>query len=229
MQGIPHRLQRSILAEGASAGLHESQSRLWENVVGRSRYFWQFFLPAAKAMFPAQFGDVDVEDAYRAANVVEPSFIRVEADEVTYNLHIMIRFELEKAVFAGEIALPDLRDAWNAKFEEYLGITPPDDLLGVLQDIHWSGGFGGSFQGYTIGNVTGVALYAKALAANPSMHSEWSRGNFSTLLRWMQDNVHTHGAKFEPDELLRRVTGEGLTARPYLDHIKAKYTELYRL
>lgn len=229
MQGIPARLRRGILAEGASAGLHESQSRLWENIVGRSRYFWQFFLPVAKAMFPAQFGDADVEDAYRAANVVEPSYIRVEADEVTYNLHIMLRFELEKAVLAGELAVGDLRDAWNAKFEEYLGLTPPDDLVGVLQDIHWTGGFGGSFQGYTIGNVTGTALYARALAQHPLMHSEWARGNFSTLLRWMQDNVHTHGAKFTPEELLVKATGQGLTAKPYLEHIKAKYQELYGL
>ena len=229
MQGIPARLRRSILAEGASAGLHESQSRLWENVVGRSRYFWQFFLPVAKAMFPAQFAGADVEDIYRAANVVEPSLIRVEADEVTYNLHIMLRFELEKAVLSGQLALPDLRDAWNAKFDEYLGITPPDDLLGVLQDIHWTGNFGGSFQGYTIGNVTGTALYLKALADHPNMHSEWSRGNFSTLLHWMQDNVHTHGAKFMPEELLIKATGQGLTAAPYLQHIKAKYSELYDL
>ncbi len=229
MQGIPERLRRTILHEGASAGLHESQSRLWENVVGRSRYFWQYFLPVAKAMFPAQFGEAGLEDVYRAANVVEPSFIRVEADEVTYNLHIMIRFELEKAVFAGQLALADLRDAWNAKFGEYLGITPPDDVLGVLQDIHWTMGFGASFPGYTIGNVTSVALYQRALAEHPSMHSEWAGGNFSSLLRWMQDNVHTHGAKFTPAELLQRATGEGLTAKPYLEHIKAKYTELYNL
>jgi carboxypeptidase Taq len=229
MQGIPERLRRTVLHEGASSGLHESQSRLWENIVGRSRYFWQFFLPIAKAYFPAQFGNVEVEAMYRAVNIVRPSLIRVEADEVTYNLHIMIRFELEKDVFAGKLAPKDLPDAWAAKFESYLGITPPDDLLGVLQDIHWTGGFGGSFQSYTIGNVTGVALYRKALAANPGMLQEWARGDFRYLLHWMQDNVHIHGRKFTPEELMVRATGLGLTAGPYLEHIRAKYAELYAL
>lgn len=149
MQGIPERLRRSILHEGASAGLHESQSRLWENVVGRSQYFWQYFLPVAKAIFPGQFGRATVKEAYAASNVVRPSLIRVEADEVTYNLHIMIRFELERAVFDGALALADLPEAWNEKFAAYLGITPPDDLTGVLQDIHWTMHFGGSFQSYT--------------------------------------------------------------------------------
>jgi len=229
MQGIPQRLRRTILHEGASAGMHESQSRLWENIVGRSRYFWQFFLPTAKAFFPGQLGDATVEDMYRACNVVQPSYIRVEADEVTYNLHIMLRFELEKDVFSGKLAPKDLPEAWRVKFAEYLGIKPPDDLLGVLQDIHWSGGFGGSFQGYTIGNVTGVALYRKALADNPGMHQEWSRGDFRSLLEWMQVNVHTHGRKFTPEELLIKATGRGLEAGPYLEHIREKYTELYRL
>ena len=229
MQGIPDRLRRSILHEGASAGLHESQSRLWENVVGRSRYFWQHFLPVARAVFPSQFGTATVEEAYAAANVVRPSLIRVEADEVTYNLHIMIRFELEKAVLDGTLDLADLPEAWNRKFAAYLGITPPDDLTGVLQDIHWTMRFGGSFQSYTIGNVASIALYRQALSENPGMHLDWSEGRFDSLLRWMQDKVHAHGSKFTPEELLVRATGAGLTAGPYLEHITDKYTELYQL
>ena len=227
MQGIPDRLRRGTLHNGASAGLHESQSRLWENIVGRSRPFWRFFLPIAKAFFPSQLGGATEQDIYRAANVVRPSYIRVEADEVTYNLHIMIRHELEKEVFEGELAVADLPAAWNAKFAAYLGLTPPDDLLGVLQDIHWAMGFGASFESYTIGNVAGVALYQTALREHPGMHDEWERGDFRSLLSWMQENVHAHGAKFTPEELLTRATGAGLDAGPYLTYIKTKYGELY--
>ncbi|MDP2873521.1 MAG: carboxypeptidase M32 [Bacillota bacterium] len=229
MQGIPVRYRRTPLHNGASSGLHESQSRLWENYVGRSRAFWRFFLPVAKAFFPGQLGRATVDEVYAAANIVKPSLIRVEADEVTYNLHIMIRFELEREVFAGRLAVADLPAAWNAKFQAYLGITPPDDLVGVLQDIHWTQSFGGSFQSYTIGNVASVALCRRALADHLGMEDEWAKGDFSGLLTWMQDNVHAHGAKYKPNELLLKVTGEELTPRPYLEHIKAKYTEIYRL
>jgi len=229
MQGVPVRLRRTPLHNGASAGLHESQSRLWENYVGRSRAFWQFFLPVAKAFFPDQLGGATVDQVYAAANIVRPSLIRVEADEVTYNLHIMIRYELEKDVFAGRLAVADLPAAWNAKFEAYLGITPPDDLVGVLQDIHWTMGFGGSFQSYTIGNVASVALCRKAEEDNPGMHEQWAKGDFSALLTWMQNNVHAHGAKYKPNELLLKVTGQELAAAPYLEHIKAKYSEVYGL
>jgi carboxypeptidase Taq len=229
MQGIPVRYRRTPLDEGSSSGLHESQSRLWENIVGRSRPFWQFFLPIAKAFFPAELGGVTVDEAYVAANTVKPSLVRVEADEVTYNLHIMVRFELERAVFADEMDVSDLAESWNSKIKDYLGITPGDDLAGVLQDIHWTEGFGASFQSYTIGNVASVALYRKALTACPNMHAQWVRGDFSSLLQWMRTNVHAHGTKFRPEELLQRATGERLTARPYLEHIREKYTELYGL
>ncbi|MCL6580777.1 MAG: carboxypeptidase M32 [Firmicutes bacterium] len=225
-QGIPTRFQESPLGDGASAGLHESQSRLWENIVGRSRAFWEFFLPRMKEHFPS-LGSVTVEDMYRAVNKVETSLIRVEADEVTYNLHIMVRWELEKAVFDGKLALADLAEAWNAKFEEYLGIRPPDDLVGVLQDIHWTSSFGAAFPGYTIGNVASIQLYERALADHPDLEAEFARGKFDTLLGWMQRNVHAHGAKFTPQELLTRVTGRPLTAEPYLRYIRRKFGELY--
>lgn len=229
MQGIPVKFQESILGDGASSGLHESQSRLWENIVGRSRAFWEFFLPRLQKHFPSQLEGVSLDTVYRAVNKVEPSFIRVEADEVTYNLHIMIRFELEKAVFDGKLDLKDLDDAWNAKFEEYLGLTPPDDLVGVLQDIHWSGGFGAAFVAYTVGNVASAQLYERALKDHPDLPAEFARGEFSNLLGWMNRNVHAYAAKFKPQELLERVTGRPLDAGPYLAYIKRKFSEVYGL
>jgi carboxypeptidase Taq len=229
MQGIPVKYRRTPLTEGASFGMHESQSRTWENIVGRSRGFSEFFYPRVQQVFPEQTKGYTVDDWYRAVNTVKPSFIRVEADEVTYNLHIMIRFELEKAVYDGKLAIADLRDAWNAKFEEYLGITPPDDLVGVLQDIHWSGGFGASFQSYTIGNVMSAQLYEAALRDVPGLEANFERGDFSGLLAWSQEKVHAHGSKYTPQELMKVATGQYLTAEPYLRYIKGKFGELYNL
>jgi carboxypeptidase Taq len=229
MQGMPARFRRSVLAGGASSGAHESQSRGWENLVGRSRAFWTFFLPKAREFFPAQFGGATVDQVYRAANRVSPSLIRVEADEVTYNLHIMVRFELEKAVFDGKIAVADLAEAWVEKMRAYLGVTPPTDLEGVLQDIHWSSHFGGSFVSYTLGNVMSAQFYATARRARPGLEDGFGRGDFAPLLDWMRENVHAHGSKFTPEELLERATGAGLSVRPYLEYIRSKFTELYGL
>ncbi len=228
-QGLPPKFERGPLGDGSSSGIHESQSRLWENMVGRSRPFLHFFYPRLQALFPAQLGRVPLETFYRAINKVEPSLIRVEADEVTYNLHIMVRFELEKAVLEGSLKAADLAEAWNAKFKDYLGLVPPDDLVGVLQDIHWTFGFGGGFAGYTIGNVAAAQFYQKALEEMPDLPDRLARGDFAALLGWMNRNVHAYGAKFEPQELLERVTGQPLTARPYLDYVKAKYTDIYGL
>ncbi len=226
-QGIPVRLEQSILGDGASGGLHESQSLLWENVVGRSRGFCEFALPRLKERFPAQFGRATVDQFYRAVNKVQPSFIRVDADEVTYNLHVMIRWELEKAVFDGKLALKDLAEAWNQKFRDYLGITPPDDLVGVLQDIHWTGGFGASFASYTIGHVSCQQLYRKAVADIPGLEAGFARGEFAPLLGWMNEHVHAWGAKLRPNELLQRATGRPLDPKPYLAYIKGKFSEIY--
>ncbi len=228
-QGFPPRFEQTILFGGASSGLHESQSRLWENVVGRSRAFWEFFYPRLRGYFPAQLEGVPVENFYRAVNKVKRSFIRVEADEVTYNLHVMVRHELEKAVFDGKLAVRDMAEAWKAKFEEYLGLTPPDDLVGVLQDVHWTSGFGAVFAGYTIGNVSAVQLYEKALEEYPDLPNQFARGEFSNLLGWMNRNVHAHGAKFTPQELLERVTGRPLDAEPYLRYIRTKFEDIYGL
>ena len=229
MQGIPQAYRRSPLAEGASSGMHESQSRTWENLVGRSRGFWRYFYPKVQETFPEHLADFPEEEWYRAVNRVQPSLIRVEADEVTYNLHIMIRFELEKELHAGTLAPRDLADAWNAKFQEYLGIEPQDDLEGVLQDIHWTMMVGAAFQSYTLGNVMALQLYDAALGNQPDMAREFDRGDFSGLLAWSRKNVHAHGTKFFPQELLRRATGSDLTTAPFLAYIEKKFGALYGL
>jgi carboxypeptidase Taq len=229
MQGIPERFRHTPLASGASGGMHESQSRTWENLVGRSWGFWQRFYPVAEAYFPKQTKGVSVEQWYRAVNRVQPSFIRVEADEVTYNLHIMVRWELEKEVFDGKLQVKDLAEAWNAKFQQYLGITPPNDLVGVLQDIHWAGGFGASFQSYTLGNVISVQLYEACLRDRPELAAQFAAGDYSGLLRWSREHVHAYGAKFGPQELTKIATGQALSAQPYLGYITKKYSEIYGL
>ena len=228
-QGLPRRLDRTVLGEGASGGLHESQSRLWENLVGRSQEFWQYFLPRAREFFPQQFAGATPDAVYRAVNRVTPSLIRTEADEVTYNLHVMFRFELEKAVLEGRLAVADLRDAWQDKLRQYLGLTAPDDLRGVLQDIHWSGHFGGAFQSYTLGNVIAGQLYAAALADHPEIPEDIARGQFGKLFDWMRTRIHECGAKFAPGEMVQRATGKPLQARPYLDYLGRKFRSLYGL
>ncbi len=240
-QGIPERFQSSILGSGASGGLHESQSLLWENVVGRSLGFCQFILPRLRAHFPAEFGGgvgakgggraggATAETVYRAVNKVQPSFIRVDADEVTYSLHVIIRWELEKAVFDGKLALADLAEAWNRKYRDYLGITPPNDLVGVLQDIHWTGGFGAQFASYSIGHVACQQLYRKAKEDIPGLEDGFRRGEFAPLLHWMNENVHAWAAKLEPQELLKKVTGRPLDPGPYLEYIEGKFRGIYGL
>jgi carboxypeptidase Taq len=229
MQGIPARYRRTPLHEGASAGMHESQSRLWQNHVARSLPFWEYFVPVARAMFPTQFAKSQPEDIFRAANVVRPSLIRVDADEVTYDLHIMLRYELEREVLAGRLAVSDLPEAWRGRTQAYLGIEPPDDLAGVLQDIHWTRSFGGSFQGYTLGNVMAAQLFAAAHREQKTMFDDWRRGDFSGLLTWMQRNVHEHGPKLTPGEIIRRATGQALTTQPYLSYLQRKFGYIYGL
>jgi carboxypeptidase Taq len=228
-QGIARELDRTSVGEGTSLGVHESQSRMWENLVGRSLAFWKGSYARLQEVFPDQLGDVDLDTFYRAINKVEPSFIRVEADEATYNLHIMVRFELEVALMEGTLDVADLPEAWNTKFDEFLGITPPDDSLGVLQDIHWSSGMIGYFPTYALGNLIGGQLWGKIKEDIPDLAQKIEAGQFSDLLDWLRENVHRHGAKFEPMELLTRVTGSGLTAQPYLAYLRDKFGEIYRL
>lgn len=228
-QGVSFSLDRTSLDDGASLGLHESQSRLWENQVGRSRAFWAHYFSRLQAVFPEQLADADAEAFYRAINRVEPSFIRVEADEVTYNLHIMLRFELENQMLEGKLAIKDLPAAWNAKMETYLGIVPPTDAKGVLQDVHWSGGSIGYFPTYTLGNLISAQLFDKAKADIPELPEQIAAGRFDELLSWLRQNVHRHGRKYMPAEFVKRVTGNDLTAANYIAYIQAKYSDIYAL
>ena len=226
-QGVSAAMERTPLSGGASLGIHESQSRLWENLVGRSRGFWKFAYPRLQRAFPRQLADCSVEAFYRAINRVEPSLIRVEADEVTYNLHIMLRYELEAQLVEDNLAVADLPEAWNGKMRDYLGITPPNDALGVLQDVHWSHGLFGYFPTYSLGNLISVQLYDLARKEIPGIPRDIERGRFSPLLGWLRERVHCHGRKFMPAELVRRVTGEALRAEPFVCYLKTKYGEIY--
>ena len=228
-QGIADAYYRTPLEGASSLGIHESQSRLWENLVGRSRAFWEGAYPKLQRTFPQQFGDVHLDAFYAAINKVEPTFIRVEADEVTYNLHVMLRFELEQGLMAGDLSVAELPSAWNDFMHDALGITPPNDALGVLQDVHWSIGLFGYFPTYTLGNLMSVQLFDAATAAHPELPREIRAGRFATLLGWLRENVHRHGARYLPEELLVRATGSGLDAAPYLAYLRRKYGELYGL
>jgi carboxypeptidase Taq len=229
-QGIRRDLEGSPLAEGASAGVHESQSRLWENLVGRSLPFWEHFYPRLQAAFPAQLGTVPLDTFYRAINRVARSLIRTDADEVTYNLHVMLRFDFELDLLEGRLAVKDLPEAWRARMQTDLGVTPPDDRDGVLQDVHWfAGPVGGQFQGYTLGNLMSAQFYAAAVRARPDIPAEMARGEFGGLHGWLRENVYQHGAKFTPAELVERATGAPMGIEPYLDYLWRKYQPLYGL
>jgi carboxypeptidase Taq len=229
-QGVDAALAGTPLGSGASAGVHESQSRLWENVVARGHGFWQHFYPQLQARFPDPFGNVPLDAFYRAVNKVQRSLIRTDADEVTYNLHIMMRFDLELELLEGCLAVKDLPEAWRARMASDLGVAPDNDRDGCLQDVHWfSGGIGGTFQGYTIGNILSAQFYAAAVKAHPEIPRDIARGEFAALHTWLAANIHRHGRKFEPDELVLRATGEPMTTAPYLAYLRSKYGELYRL
>ncbi|MGA9531627.1 MAG: carboxypeptidase M32 [Anaerolineales bacterium] len=228
-QGIKQSLARTQLADGTSLAVHESQSRLWENLVGRSRPFWTHYFPKLQSTFPAQLGSADVDAFYRSINTVEPSFIRVDADEATYNLHIMLRFELEKALLEGTLAVRDLPTAWNDKMDEYLGIVPSDDAKGVLQDVHWSAGLVGYFPTYALGNLIASQWWEQLEQAIPDVQDQIAAGKFDELLGWLHENIHQYGKKFKSTELIERITGGPLSAEPYLRYLKSKFGEIYGL
>ena len=229
-QGVDPALAGSPLGHGVSAGVHESQSRLWENIVARSRSFWTYFYPPLQRAFAGRLADVPLESFHRAINKVARSLIRTDADEVTYNLHIMLRFDLELRMLEGRLAVKDLPEAWRAGMKADLGIAPPDDRDGCLQDVHWySSSIGGAFQSYTIGNILAAQFYAAALKACPGIPDEIAGGEFSTLHGWLRDNVYRHGAKFPPNELVQRATGSPMGMTPYLNYLREKYGALYRL
>jgi carboxypeptidase Taq len=225
--GIDQRLGRSPLASSASLAIHESQSRMWENLVGRSLPFWQHFYPELQKAFPSQLGDVALERFYRGINKVEPSLIRVEADEATYNLHIMLRLELEIALMENSLDVGQLPEAWNARMEEYLGIRPPNDTKGVLQDVHWSGGMIGYFSTYSLGNLISVQLWECINADIPDLANQIRKGEFAALLSWLREKIHRHGAKYEPQELIQRITGSKIDPAPYIRYLETKYGEIY--
>jgi carboxypeptidase Taq len=212
---------------GTSYGLHESQSRLWENLIGRSRTFWKLHYPRLLAVFPEQLSDVTVEEFYRAINRVKPSFIRVEADEVTYNLHIMLRVEIEMALMDGSLQPKDVPGVWAEKSRKYLGITPPDDSLGALQDIHWAAGNVGSFPGYTVGNVMSAQFFAAAKRSLPSLEQDLAVGNYQSLLEWLKDNIYRFGRTYGPEELLERATGSRLDVADYRAYLTGKFGDLF--
>jgi carboxypeptidase Taq len=232
--GVSPALERTLLCRGASSGMHESQSRMWENYVGRSRSFWKYFYPRLQATFPEQFANVDIETFYRAVNKVHPTLIRVEADEATYNLHIILRFELEQEIMAGKLALRDLPQAWNARMREYLGIDVPDNARGVLQDVHWSEGLLGYFPTYSLGNMIAAQIWEKALQAIPDLYEQFERGEFMALREWLRENLHRYGRKFTPAETLEKAVGrrspagEGpINVGPYVRYLKSKFGEIY--
>ncbi len=229
-QGINMAYEGTPLASGTSSGVHESQSRTWENLVGRSRGFWEFFYPRLQEVFPQQLKSVKVDTFYRAINKVQRSLIRTDSDEVTYNLHPIIRFDLELQLLEGKLAVRDLPEAWRARYTSDIGITPPDDKDGVLQDVHWYAGLiGGSFQGYTLGNIMGAQFFAQALKQHPEIPAQIAQGDFATLHNWLAENIYQHGAKFTASELVQRVTGGPLTIAPYIQYLKTKYGEIYQL
>jgi carboxypeptidase Taq len=229
-QGIRVDYEGTPLANGTSAGVHESQSRMWENLVGRSRGFWECFYPRLQETFPEQLKSVSLDAFYRAINKVQRSLIRIDADEVTYNLHVMIRFDLELQLLEGSLSVRDLPEAWHERYHADLGVTAPDDRDGVLQDVHWYGGLiGGAFQGYTLGNILSAQFYDAAMQAHPQIPGEIRQGEFGTLHGWLKDNIYQHGSKFTASELIEAVTGSPMRIEPYIAYLSAKYGELYSL
>jgi len=228
-QGFNPAYERTSLESGTSLAVHESQSRMWENLVGRSLPFWEYFFPALKKTFPAQLDGVSLKTFYKGINKVEPSLIRVNADEATYNLHIMLRLELEIAMVEDGVKVKDLPELWNTRMKEYLGVVPPNDAKGVLQDIHWSHGMIGYFSTYALGNLVSAQLWDKINKEIRGLDDQIRTGDFGELLGWLRTNIHQHGQKYEPQTLVRNVTGSKITHEPYVRYLTKKYSEIYGL
>jgi len=239
--GIVHEMGHGLYGQGLlpehfgtpmgseiSLGIHESQSRTWENLVGRSLGFWRYFWPRAQQCFES-LRDVRLEDFHFAINEVKPSLIRVEADEVTYNLHILIRFEVERALLRGELAIDEAPEAWNAKYREYLGLEPPEIRNGLMQDVHWSAGLIGYFPTYSLGNLYGAQFFAQAEKDLGPLERQFEQGAFAPLLNWMQEKIHRQGSRYWPRDLLRHVTGEDLNPQYLIDYLNRKFGMLYKI
>ena len=228
-QGLPADAIGTPAGASVSLGIHESQSRLWENMVGRSKAFWTHYLPKLRALFPQQLSAVDLDAFYAAVNQVEPSLIRVEADEVTYNLHILLRFELECDLIEGRVAVAELPEVWNERMEQYLGIRPPDDALGVLQDTHWSCGLLGYFPTYTLGNLYAAQFFHQAHQDLPDLEAQIAQGELGPLKTWLNEKIHARGARATASELVEEVTGAKLSADYFIDYLWEKFGALYGL
>ena len=226
-QGLPVSLRDTPLYGACSLGIHESQSRMMENMVGRSLEFLSFFYPQIQKAYPSNFRDVSLRDFYRAINNVKPSLIRIEADEVTYNLHIMVRFELEEALIKGDLKVSDLPEAWNSKMKEYLGIVPQTNTDGVLQDVHWPSGTIGYFPSYMLGNLYAAQMFAKAKEDIPGLEKRIEKGDVLSLVDWLRDNIHSVGRRYEPEKLLKIATGKELDPSYFLNYVMEKYSKIY--
>jgi carboxypeptidase Taq len=228
-QGISPLLRHTPLCTGASLGIHESQSRLWENLVGRSLDFWIFFYPRLRSKFPGYFDNVSLKDFYRGINKVKRSLVRTESDEATYNLHIMLRLEIEISVLEGKVAVRDLPEIWNARMQEYLGVVPDNDAHGILQDVHWAGGAVGYFPTYALGNMISAQIWECVNRDIPDLSERIRQGSFVELHGWLAEKIYRHGAKFEPQELVRKVTGSSIDPAPYIRYLNHKYRDIYGL
>lgn len=226
--GVSAALERTPLCRGTSLGMHESQSRMWENLVGRSRACWTYFFPQLQAAFPDAFRNVELETFYRAINKVRPSLIRVEADELTYTLHIILRFELEQELMEGRLALRDLPEAWNARMKAYLGVDVPNDAEGVLQDVHWSSGYIGYFPTYALGSIAACQIWETIMLEMPDLEDQFACGEFTALREWLREHLHRFGRKFTPTETLAKATGSArLDIRPYVAYLTKKHGSIY--
>lgn len=229
-QGVDARLDNTPLGRGTSMAVHESQSRLWENIVGRSHGFWEFFYPRLQKRFPEQLGSVPLQEFHRAINSVRPSLIRTDADEVTYNLHVVLRFDFELELLEGRMEVEDLPEAWRERMKADLGVLPPNDREGVLQDSHWYNGLiGGRFQGYALGNILSAQFYAAAIEAHPEIPAEIRDGEFGTLHDWLSRNIYQYGSKYTPEGIIESATGASMSTSPYMDYLESKYGKLYSI
>ena len=226
-QGLNPESYGTPAGDSVSLGIHESQSRMWENLVGRSRPFWRHFFPKAQKLYPEALGNVKFDDFYLAINEAKPSFIRVEADEVTYNLHILVRFEIEQAFFGGDLSPKDIPAAWNEKFKTYFDVAPPDDAKGCLQDVHWSAGYIGYFPTYSLGNLYSAQFFNQAKKELGNLEEQFARGEFGKLKDWLREKIHRQGQRYRAEKLVEVVTGKPLSHRPLMDYLKVKYGDVY--
>ena len=226
-QGLDQKWYGTPFCQAISYGIHESQSRLWENLVGLSKPFWEYYFPKLQTVFPENLRAVALEDFYRAVNTIKPGFIRVDADEMTYNLHIMLRFEIEQLIINEGAEVASLPELWNDKMEEYLGIRPETDTLGVLQDVHWSHGSFGYFPTYTLGNLYNIIMFNKAKEKLPDLENRIRSGNFLELRNWLKDNIHKLGRRQTAKEMIKSMSGKNLSAQPFIDYLKDKYSSIY--